>query len=345
MNIRKIRKQIHFHSTQRWAVTIILLLIVAVIVHGKLTTANYVKSPYNNEEHITILDKINRSADRSKKSRIKQKLNPTTFNPNEVTAQELMTMGIKEKSAKTWEKYTRKGGKFYRTEDLKKLYFMNEEIYSQLESFVEIPKLQQKHIKKKKGSPTPPNQINKRQFYSKKTPASTAHQKLIVDSLVNDEWSEKLEYNTNFKSRKNEKRSGIKENYTISINETDSLELQILKGIGPVLASRIIKYKEQLGGFHNKNQLLEVYGVKPILLSNILDQLSFEGELKKIKLNHVLLEDLVKHPYFNYQTAQIFINYRKQHGDFESINDVKKIKIIKEYWLEDTAPYFDYEPS
>lgn len=349
MSVRKIRKQIHFHSGQRWAVTIIILLIIAVIVHGKLITSNYVKSPYNNEEHIAILDQIKSKSDHKKtihkKNPVRQKLTPIPFNPNKVTTEELVAMGINEKSAKSWVKYTSKGGKFRKAKDLKKLYFMNDKIYSQLEPFVNIPEPKKGRKQQGKYGSTAISQAQKKQIYSNYERTNIEKNKSKEDSLQTDHRPDEIAYKNEFRSRKNAKRSGIKENYIISINETDSIELQMLKGIGPVLSSRIIKYKEQLGGFHNKNQLLEVYGVKPSLLSDILDQLSFEGALQKIKINHIELEELVKHPYFNYQTAQIFINYRKQHGDYKSLNDVKKIKIIKDYWLEETAPYFDYEPS
>ena len=48
----------------------------------------------------------------------------------------------------------------------------------------------------------------------------------------------------------------------INLNNADSLTLITLSGIGPVFASRIIKYRNLLGGFYKKEQLLEVYNLK-----------------------------------------------------------------------------------
>ena len=44
----------------------------------------------------------------------------------------------------------------------------------------------------------------------------------------------------------------------IPFSETDFVTLQIVPGIGPEVASRIIKFRESLGEMHSKNQLQEV---------------------------------------------------------------------------------------
>lgn len=349
MSVRKIRKQIHFHSNQRWAVTIVILVIIGVIFHEKVSISKYIKPKFNNEEHVAIFSKLKNKSEQRKinktKHPSKRKLTPMRFDPNKVTANKLIAMGIKEKDAKSWIKYTTKGGKFYKTGDIKKLYFMTANLYNQLESFIDISNPKKDNWTNKKYDLKTFDQQKKKSKFSTNETTYVERKTILRDSIQSENKNNDIAYKQNFKSRRNKISGGIKTDYIISINETDSTELQILKGIGPVLSSRIIKYKEQLGGFHNKNQLLEVYGVKPVLLSTIIDRLSFEGELRKIKLNTIEIDELVKHPYFDYQTAHIFINYRKQHGDYKSINDVKKIRIIKEYWLEETAPYFNYESS
>jgi len=44
----------------------------------------------------------------------------------------------------------------------------------------------------------------------------------------------------------------------IPFSEADSGTLQIVFGIGPAMASRIIKFLEPLVGMHSKNQLQDV---------------------------------------------------------------------------------------
>ncbi|MEI6312321.1 MAG: helix-hairpin-helix domain-containing protein [Bacteroidota bacterium] len=60
------------------------------------------------------------------------------FDPNTISKEELIEMGIAPKLASTWTNYTSKGGKFYSKESLKKLYGMHEDLYNQLVPFIEI---------------------------------------------------------------------------------------------------------------------------------------------------------------------------------------------------------------
>ena len=48
----------------------------------------------------------------------------------------------------------------------------------------------------------------------------------------------------------------------IELNKADSVELVKLRGIGPVLSKRIIRYRTSLGGkFHSVDELRNVYGL------------------------------------------------------------------------------------
>jgi len=58
----------------------------------------------------------------------------------------------------------------------------------------------------------------------------------------------------------------------IDLNEADSLELQYLPGIGPVFASRIVRFRESLGGFHHVSQLMDVYGFDSVRFAGLAKQ-------------------------------------------------------------------------
>ncbi len=47
----------------------------------------------------------------------------------------------------------------------------------------------------------------------------------------------------------------------VELNNADTAALKTVKGIGPVFARRIVKYRNLIGGFHRKEELLKVYGI------------------------------------------------------------------------------------
>ncbi|THV41141.1 helix-hairpin-helix domain-containing protein [Glycomyces buryatensis] len=60
----------------------------------------------------------------------------------------------------------------------------------------------------------------------------------------------------------------------VNINVADATALDALKGIGPVLAERIVTYREDNGSFQSVDELTEVSGIGPALLEQIRDQVT-----------------------------------------------------------------------
>lgn len=60
------------------------------------------------------------------------------FDPNTVSEEELFRLGLPLKTAQTFIKYRTKGGKFYKAEDLQKLYTLTDEDYRRIAPFVSI---------------------------------------------------------------------------------------------------------------------------------------------------------------------------------------------------------------
>ena len=60
------------------------------------------------------------------------------FDPNKIGVEDWVRLGFTEKQAQSIEKYKEKGGKFYRPQDLMRLYVMDEEHYYKLKPFVKI---------------------------------------------------------------------------------------------------------------------------------------------------------------------------------------------------------------
>lgn len=128
------------------------------------------------------------------------------------------------------------------------------------------------------------------------------------------------------------------------MNSADSAQLTRVHGIGGSFAIRIIRYRNRLGGFDNKKQLMEVYGIDTTKYKEINDQLTIDqSKIIKIPINTVSFASLRQCPYLNYKQASAIIEYRTQHGRYSSIDDVKNVVIITPGTLTKIAPYLSYQ--
>jgi competence protein ComEA len=59
----------------------------------------------------------------------------------------------------------------------------------------------------------------------------------------------------------------------VNINTAPSEELQELPGIGPVLAERVVQYRQAHGPFTSVEQIKEVKGVGAVLFEKVKDRL------------------------------------------------------------------------
>ena len=64
----------------------------------------------------------------------------------------------------------------------------------------------------------------------------------------------------------------------LNINTATAAQLETLDGIGPVLAQRIVDYRETNGPFASVEGLLEVKGLGPGILEAIRPQITAEEE-------------------------------------------------------------------
>ena len=64
----------------------------------------------------------------------------------------------------------------------------------------------------------------------------------------------------------------------LNINTATAAQLETLDGIGPVLAQRIVEYREANGPFASVEGLLEVKGLGPGILEAIRPQITAEEE-------------------------------------------------------------------
>ncbi len=144
---------------------------------------------------------------------------------------------------------------------------------------------------------------------------------LIKDYLiVNDDIAHKTQIASN-------KRTTIVQ--MIEINTADTIQLKELPGIGSSFAKRIVKYRERLGGYVNKEQLKEIYGFTEELYKKIASYIYVDiFEIKKLNINTSDYYTLIQHPYLKKETVKSILQLRKTNGKIISKEELLYNNII-----------------
>lgn len=129
----------------------------------------------------------------------------------------------------------------------------------------------------------------------------------------------------------------------VELNSADTLTLQLLHGIGPAYARRIVRYRDRVGGFTDIGQLLEVYGFTPELLDHIAPHLTLDTtNIRRIEINTIELKQLIKHPYIEYYQARDIVRLRERGMVFRDAADLRSVPSMSDTTLARLLPYIDF---
>ncbi|MBD1394863.1 ComEA family DNA-binding protein [Mucilaginibacter glaciei] len=264
-----------------WNGITVLLVLIAVALAAPFVYQWFTKdNTINPNEFNLAIAQLNKSnpAFTSKDSKTSANVAPFKFDPNTITASQWQQLGLTAGQANTIINYRSKGGKFYKDDDLKKIYGITPVDYKRLAPYISVN-------------------------------SETIKPKIMVE-----------------------------------LNSSDSSKLTSVEGIGPAFAMRIINYRERLGGFIAKEQLKEVFGVNELKYKEIAPQVRVNvRRIRKIAINTITFDKLRLMPYLNYKQVNALIEYRKQHGDYQSMDDLRNIAIIDEQILRKIEPYIIFE--
>jgi competence protein ComEA len=229
------------------------------------------------------------------------------FDPNSISADQWQKLGLRDKTIHTIQNYLSKGGKFKKPEDLKKIWGLFPDEYEKLEPFIKIDNLH--------------------------------------SADGNRQWAI-----GNTQSPSENKQKEVKYNstrYEISsfdINSADTSQFIALPGIGSKLANRIVNFRDKLGGFYSVEQVGETFGLADSTFQKIKKYLNLSNsQVRRININTATLEEFKAHPYIRYAMASAIVSYRKEHGDFKKIEDLKNVMMISEESYRKITPYLFIE--
>lgn len=240
-----------------------------------------------------------------------RKITLVPFDPNTADSTTLLGLGLAPWQVKAIYHYRAKGGVYRRPEDFSHLYGLTVKQYRMLQPYIRIS-----------SDYAPASTLYPSTAYNQGRYPSRSYEEKNT-ALVGAPHSTKLH-----------------EGQRLSLNDADTAALMRVPGIGIGYAHAIINYRNRLGGFYSPQQILDIGGVPetavPYLFVNA-------GEVKKIKINHLTVNQLRRHPYINFYQARTIFDYRRLHGPLHDIRVLAHDPDFPPEELRRLAPYLDYE--
>ncbi|MGB0177588.1 MAG: helix-hairpin-helix domain-containing protein [Owenweeksia sp.] len=272
---------------------------------------------------------------------------PFAFDPNEASDSIWRALGLSQRQAQTLRNYRSKGGEFYRFSDLEKMYGLDSAWLAKIKPYAVFSKNERSFPQSGK------KKFNFRNFDPNTIPADD-----LVDMGLYG-WQAKRICTYREKVKPFEHKDQLYTVYgldstmvkrmlpfvyidtaglipppkkeeplpVIAINTADSLQLLEIRGVGPAFAHRILTFRERLGGFYAKEQLLEVYGMDEERYAKISAQLLVDTlHIKKISLNEASFRRMLRHPYMDYDMVKAIFNFRKKVRSFRSVSEIGELE-------------------
>lgn len=317
---------LYFSRGEKRGILVLVVIIVAVFLSGHIYTywRERQKTPAGETEQqaaalkeykdfIASVQKIDKKWKQRTYPRHREKapapFSPVLFNPNTADSATFRRLGLPAWMAGNILRYRRKGGKFRRTEDFRKIYGLTEEQFSTLAPYIDIA----------------PEDITSEDITSEDTaPDDIAR---TVASLY----------------QPTIKRDSIYKYPTgtlVELNTADTTELKKIPGIGSGIARLIVNYRQRLGGFYRIEQLAEIHLDYRQLQSWFRIR---PADIRPVNLNRAGVERLRQHPYINFYQAKAIVEYRRKNGALSSLKPLALYEEFTEADIERIGHYACFE--
>ena len=235
------------------------------------------------------------------------------FDPNALTAEGWEARGVPHFVAARIVKYGAAAGGFKAKAQLKKMYGLEDSVYQRLAPFIQLP-----------------DEAPKREYASNRPGADGKFPPFANDGATPSKFPRKPRNLQPF-----------------DLNRADTTQLMQIRGIGAGRARWVVKYRNQLGGYLREDQLDEVFVLRDAPdLRDSLKKYTFVAPgfaPQAVNVNTAPFEELYLHPYLGKPRARLIVAYRQQHGPFRSVEDLKKVPVLKTEDVEKLRPYLRFE--
>ncbi len=231
-----------------------------------------------------------------------------TFDPNTLDLEGWLSLGLSRKTANTIINYTSKGGYFSEPENIRKIWGLKKEEADKLIPYIRIQ-----------------------------------NKKTVRNNFSSDYEKRKVA--------------------AIDINQADAAEFKALPGIGDVLSERIVKYRNSIKAFATIEDIKKVYGISDATFETIRPYLKISNQkvvmpttLRNTDEHTVSATTTVKAVNINTATekdmtavgiprnvARSIVVYREQNGNYNRVEEIKKIIFINADIYKNVAPLMTVE--
>lgn len=347
-----------FNRNDRIAVLILMALILILIAAGALVNGvEYVPAndPNGLREFILAMDSC-RQQERSAPLYF-------YFNPNDISSNKLDSFSLPAQVRRNILSYRNAGGKFREPTDLRKIYGMNDSLFKVVEPWLVLPAAEPRQVIvaqhgnriEVKGSFDPntadPDTLLRFGFSQKQISTLVNYRNsgavfIVPHDLlrvygIDSAFFAQIEENIQIKKRADVHFPAQAPPVvnSVELNRVDSAGLVALRGIGPVFASRILRYRNLLGGYCNPIQLLEVYGFPEETYRDLSKSLTADTLcIEKLRLNFTEYHELIRHPYLKKENVTAILEYREKYGAFTNNSQ------LLNFGLVDTITFIKVEP-
>jgi len=339
------KQYLNYSKKDRNAIIILcILILLAIIVNIVLDYINF-GSGYDYSEQKRMLEEWQNQKRNAEIESKKQFL--FSFNPNTISGQKLDSLLLPRFVKQNLLNYRAAGGHFLTSVDVRKIYGMNDSIFNAIKDYIQIPQISKPLVINKQPAENTysgfidPNKAGRDdliQFgftefqagnlvkYRKKGGYFELPSDLLkiygIDSSIYLKIKSHIQIDAipELSKSKYESKPPVVE---VELNSADTSGLMQLAGVGSVFALRILKYRDLLGGFNRKEQLLEVYNFTEETFRSIQNKITVDTtEVQKIRLNFATYAQLLRHPYLNEENVKSILDYRNQNGPFTSVQQI-----------------------
>lgn len=224
------------------------------------------------------------------------------FDPNTISEQELQLMGVNKVAASNWGRYLASGGRFNSAEDVKKIYGLGAETFTNLRDYINIRSSATRDVKQ----------------------ASTEVSRVTVVTYTNPKKWELQPFDLNKADTVTLKRlKGIGSVYAKRI-------VKYRESLGGFTS--IGQLKEVWG--LNDTVLKQLDTLAYIEFSS--------ADIRFLPINDATEQELGRHPYLSNKQASAIVAYRYQHGKLHQVSDLYNIHRVDSLTIAKISPYLEF---